>query len=77
MVNPGTALATTQLSDYEGVRIAMQAYIDGVLQGRSDLMKPSFHPAASFFGYYNGTLMAGCGPQKFGPSPQGQAGNVS
>jgi hypothetical protein len=57
-----TAATTTSaqsLTDYEGVQKAMQAYIDGVVQGRSEMMKPSFHPAASFFGHYDGTLLAG------------------
>jgi hypothetical protein len=53
-----TALATS-LADYEAVRTSMQAYIDGVVEGRSDLMKARFHPAASFFGHYDGTLLAG------------------
>ena len=48
-----------RLSDYEAVTGAMQSYIDGVLAGRSELMRPSFHPAASFFGYYDGTMLAG------------------
>ena len=50
-----TMTATTSLADYEGVQKAMQGYIDGVMEGRSDRMKPSFHPAASFFGHYTGT----------------------
>src|SRR5690349_2272479 len=51
--------ATTSLADYEGVQKAMQGYIDGVMGGRSERMKPSFHPAASFFGHYNGTELGG------------------
>jgi len=54
-----TAIAPIQLSDYEAVIAAMQSYIDGVVAGRSELMRSSFHPAASFFGYYNGTMIAG------------------
>jgi hypothetical protein len=53
------AIAPTKLTDYEAVIGAMQGYIDGVLAGRSDIMRPSFHPAASFFGYYDGTQLAG------------------
>lgn len=59
MGNAASASATTHLSEYDAVIRAMQAYIDGVLEGRSDRMKPSFHPAASFFGHYNGTVLAG------------------
>ena len=52
-------VAPTKLSDYEAVIGAMQSYIDGVLAGRSDIMRPNFHPAASFFGHYDGTMLAG------------------
>jgi hypothetical protein len=52
-------LSPAKLSDYEAVTGAMQSYIDGVLAGRSELMRPSFHPAASFFGHYDGTMLAG------------------
>ena len=58
-MSTASAPSTSTLTDYEAVKKAMQGYIDGVLEGRSDTMKPSFHPAASFFGYYNGTLLAG------------------
>jgi len=54
-----TVSSTTSLDDYKAVQTAMQSYIDGVIEGRSDRMRPSFHPAASFFGHYNGTLLAG------------------
>ena len=54
-----TVSSTASLDDYKAVQTAMQAYIDGVIEGRSDRMRPSFHPAASFFGHYNGTLLAG------------------
>lgn len=59
MSNAATATATVSLTEYEAVKKAMQGYIDGCLEGRSDRMRPSFHPAASFFGHYNGTLLAG------------------
>jgi hypothetical protein len=54
-----TVSSTASLDDYKAVQTAMQSYIDGVIEGRSDRMRPSFHPAASFFGHYNGTLLAG------------------
>jgi hypothetical protein len=54
-----TATSIVPLTEYEAVKKAMQGYIDGCLEGRSDRMRPSFHPAASFFGHYNGTLLAG------------------
>ena len=59
MGNAAVAPLTAHLTEYDAVIRAMQAYIDGVLQGRSDRMRPSFHPAASFFGHYNGKVLAG------------------
>lgn len=59
MSNTTAAVSVTSLTDYEAVKTAMQRYIDGVLEGRSDKMRPSFHPAASFFGHYDGTVLAG------------------
>lgn len=37
----------------------MQLYIDGGKQGKSELMRPAFHPNASFFGYAVGKLAMG------------------
>jgi len=59
MSSVATAISRVSLADYDAVKKTMQDYIDGVLEGRSDRMRPSFHPAASFFGHYNGTLLAG------------------
>jgi hypothetical protein len=59
MSSAATTTSTVPLTEYEAVKKAMQGYIDGCLEGRSDLMRPSFHPAASFFGHYNGTVLAG------------------
>jgi putative lumazine-binding protein len=59
MSNTTATLAVTPLTEYDAVKTAMQRYIDGVLEGRSEKMRPSFHPAASFFGHYDGTLLAG------------------
>ena len=59
MSSAATTTSTVPLSEYEAVQKAMQGYLDGVLGGRSDLMRPSFHPAASFFGHYIGTVLAG------------------
>ena len=39
------------LTDYDQIVNTMQMYIDGSKQGKSDLMRPAFHPDASFFGY--------------------------
>ncbi len=34
----------------------MQLYIDGGKAGKSELMRPAFHPDASFVGYAGGKL---------------------
>ena len=59
MSNVATATSAPPFTDYEAVKKTMQGYIDGVVEGRSDKVRASFHPAASFFGHYNGTLLAG------------------
>lgn len=70
-----TVLVPNKLSDYEAIIGAMQGYIDGVLAGRSDRMRPHFHPAASFFGHYDGKMLAGSAQALFdwvdhnGPTP--------
>ena len=37
----------------------LQLYIDGSKQGKSALMRPAFHPDASFFGYAGSELAVG------------------
>ena len=37
----------------------MNLYTQGVRTGNSAAMKPAFHDAATFFGYYQGQLLAG------------------
>jgi Putative lumazine-binding len=46
-------------NEYDGIVKTMQAYIDGSKQGKSELMRPAFHPDASFFGYAGGRLATG------------------
>ena len=38
------------LTEYDGIAKTMQMYIEGSRQGKSALMRPAFHPDASFFG---------------------------
>ena len=47
------------LHEYDGIVKTMQAYIDGSKQGKSEVMRPAFHPGASFFGYAGGQLATG------------------
>jgi hypothetical protein len=53
MTNP------TYLTEYDGISKTIQMYIDGSKQGKSEVMRPAFHPAASFFGYAGGQLAVG------------------
>jgi Putative lumazine-binding len=50
---------TDYLNEYDGIVKTMQMYIDGSKQGRSELMRPAFHPDASFFGYAGDKLAVG------------------
>jgi Putative lumazine-binding len=47
------------LTDYDSIAKTMQLYIDGSKQGKSDVMRPAFHPEASFFGYAGEQLATG------------------
>src|SRR5215469_9896646 len=47
------------LTEYDQIVQAMQKYIDGSKQGKSELMRPAFHPNASFFGYAGEQLAVG------------------
>lgn len=47
------------LTEYDGIVKTVQTYIDGSKQGKSDLMRPAFHPNASFFGYAGEQLAIG------------------
>jgi hypothetical protein len=47
------------LTDYDRIVKTMQLYIDGSKQGKSELMRPAFHPEASFFGYAGEQLASG------------------
>jgi hypothetical protein len=47
------------LTEYDEIVNTMQMYIDGSKQGKSGLMRPAFHPEASFFGYAGEQLAIG------------------
>ena len=51
--------ATSKIADFDAITIAMNLYTQGVRTGSSAAMKPAFHDAATFFGYYQGQLLAG------------------
>lgn len=58
-MNPQTAPARTYVSEYDAIVKTMTGYLDGIREGKSDLMRPVFHPAATFFGHYPGGVMNG------------------
>ena len=51
--------ATSKVADFDAITIVMNLYTQGVRTGSSAEMKPAFHSAATFFGYFQGQLLAG------------------
>ena len=47
------------LTEHDRIVKTMQMYVDGSKQGKSELMRPAFHPEASFFGYAGEQLAVG------------------
>jgi hypothetical protein len=61
-------------AEYDAIVNTMQLYIDGSKQGKSEVMRPAFHPSASFFGFAGGQLAVGTDSlfdwiDKNGPAP--------
>ncbi|MFL6449347.1 MAG: nuclear transport factor 2 family protein [Bryobacteraceae bacterium] len=60
-----TAIARTAemtgsyVSEYDEIVRVLELYNEGVRRGSSALMKSAFHESATFFGYYEGKLLAG------------------
>ena len=62
------------LTEYDQIVKTMQMYLEASKQGKSELMRPVFHPDASFFGYAGEQLAVGTEflfdwIDKNGPSP--------
>lgn len=60
--------------EYDAIASTMQKYLDGSRAGKSELMRPAFHPDASFFGYAGTELVSGTAflfdwIDKNGPAP--------
>ena len=51
--------STTPAQDYEEITESLQHYLKGAKAGKGNLMKPSFHPNATVYGYLGNTLVAG------------------
>ncbi len=47
------------ISEHDAIANVLQLYLEGCRQGKSDLMRPAFHPHASFFGYAGPDLAQG------------------
>lgn len=46
-------------SPHDEILKTLQLYLEGGKQGKSELMRPAFHPDASFFGYAGDQLVVG------------------
>jgi hypothetical protein len=78
-MTPQRAPLWTYVSQYDAILKTMKGYLDGVREGKSELMRPVFHPNATFFGHYPGGVMTGPIQQLFdfidnnGPAPDIEA----
>jgi len=52
-----SVVKTTYASEHDAIVRAIQYYIDGSLAGRSELMRPGFHPDAIIVGHFGGSLI--------------------
>lgn len=69
-------------TQYDAIVKTIQIYIEGGRQGKSEVMRPVFHPGASFFGFVGGKLATGLPflfdwVDKNGPAPDIQPRFVS
>jgi hypothetical protein len=58
-MTPQKAPVQAYVSEYDSILKTMKGYTDGLREGKSELMRPAFHPAATFFGHYPGGVMEG------------------
>jgi hypothetical protein len=60
IATPHTARGSqSYVSDYDAIVETMNRYNEGVRTGASASMKPSFHDKCTFYGYFDGQLLAG------------------
>jgi len=52
-------ISSNYLTEYDAIVRTVQYYIDGSLQGRSEIMHPGFHEQATIVGHFGGSLVAG------------------
>ncbi len=62
-------------TEYDAILATMERYFEGGRAGKSDLMRPAFHPDATIVGFCGGALLTGSIQQLFawidgnGPAP--------
>ena len=67
------------VTTHDAIIQTINAYLDGVREGKSSLMRSAFHPVATYFGDYPGGVMEGSAESLFdwidknGPAPDMQA----
>ena len=49
----------SRISEFDAIVNVMNSYTEGVRTGSSALIKPAFHEGCTFYGHYDGTLLAG------------------
>jgi putative lumazine-binding protein len=61
MSTSATAVSASSeyIRDYDAIVDVMNRYNEGVRTGSSSVMKPVFHQGCTFYGYYQGSLLAG------------------
>ena len=61
MSTSATAMSapSAYIRDYDAIVDLMNRYSDGVRTGSSSVMRPVFHQGCTFYGYYQGSLLAG------------------
>jgi hypothetical protein len=47
------------LNDHDAITAVIGQYFEGLRTGNSGASKPAFHEACTFFGYFDGQLLAG------------------
>lgn len=62
------------VKEYEEIVEVLNKYVQGVISGKSEMMKPSFHKDATMFGYVNGVdLVEGSIQNLYDGIDQGEA----
>lgn len=52
-------MSRATIKDYEEIMKVLNAYVQGGVSGKSEVMKPSFHKEATIYGYVQGVGLSG------------------